>query len=934
MKIVSKLLRAGEGKKLKALQSLVPDINALEPEIQALSDEALKAKTNEFRQRLDNGEDLNDLLLEAFAVVREGAWRVIGKRHFDVQLMGGAALHFGWIAEMKTGEGKTLVGTLPLYLNGLTGKGVHLVTVNDYLASFHAEWMGQVYRWLGLTVGTVLPGQRDNALKRQAYAADITYGTTNEFGFDYLRDNMAPSREAQVQRGHVYAIVDEVDSILIDEARVPLIISGPAAQAAKLYYQFAGIVRGLQRDVDYEVDEEKHTVVPTEEGITKVEQALGVDNLYDAVSAAYVHQLGNALRAKELYRRDREYLVTDGEVKIVDQFTGRILEGRRWSDGLHQAVEAKERVRIKDEDHTWATVTLQNYFRMYDKLAGMTGTALTEAGEFAGTYGLPVVPIPTNKPMVRIDQPDLIYRTEAGKFGAAVNDIAERFERGQPVLVGTASVEKSEVLSRLLEKRGIPHEVLNAKQHTREADIVAQAGRLHSVTVATNMAGRGVDILLGGNPEGLARQETIAGGIDPDSEEGRARQKELLPAMEAACAAEGDKVRQLGGLYVLGSERHEARRIDNQLRGRAGRQGDPGESRFYLSLEDDLMRLFATGALNWVMGKSLPEDQPIEAGMVTKAIERAQTSVEARNAEIRKDILKYDEVRNEQRKVIYARRNLVLDGQDLREETLEILDSAISGVVAEFAPDDYPENWDVDGLHAAVTAYYPTKFTAEELGAAATREQLEESLKTESLAYYEERERSMPGGVDQMRQLERQIMLQIIDHRWREHLIEMDHLYDGIFLRAMGQKDPLTEWTREGYEMFGLLMGSIDADYVKYVMHAQIVVEEPAAPDLDQAHYVSADGPVQGAEAMRQSAAPPAVTPQTAAVATAVGQTPPPGAAPAAPQQSNGGPQPAGQPPAMPETMAPVVKSEHEKTGRNQPCWCGSGKKFKNCHGR
>ena len=936
MKFVTTLLRAGEGKKVKALESLVPDINAFEPEIKALSDEALQGKTVEFKNRLANGEDLNDLLIEAFAVVREAAWRVINKRHFDVQLMGGAALHFGWIAEMKTGEGKTLVGTLPLYLNGLTGEGCHLVTVNDYLARFHAEWMGRVYKWLGLTVGTVLPGDRDTTRKRAAYACDITYGTTNEFGFDYLRDNMAPTRAAQVQRGHVYAIVDEVDSILIDEARVPLIISGPAAQSSKLYYQFAGIVRALMKDVDYEVDEEKHTVVPTEEGINKVEQQLGVDNLYDAVSAAYVHQLQNALRAKELYRRDREYLVVDNEVKIVDQFTGRIQEGRRWSDGLHQAIEAKERVHIKDEDHTWATVTLQNYFRMYGKLAGMTGTAQTEAGEFAGTYGLPVVPIPTHRPMVRLDQPDLIYRTEAAKFNAAVHDISERFERGQPVLVGTASVEKSEVLSRLLEKKGIPHAVLNAKQHTREAEFVSQAGRLHAVTVATNMAGRGVDILLGGNPEGLARQETIAQGLDPDSEEGIARQKELLPALEQSCQAEGDKVRELGGLYVLGSERHEARRIDNQLRGRAGRQGDPGESRFYLSLEDDLMRLFATGALNWVMTKSFPEDQAIEAKMVTKAIERAQTAVEARNAEIRKEVLKYDEVRNEQRKVIYARRAQILDGADLRDETVEILESAIGDLVREFAA-GYSEDWDVDGLLAAVHAYYPTKFTPEELRQAGSAEMLEESLKTEALKYYDDREQSLPGGAEQMRELERQIMLQIIDQRWREHLIEMDHLYDGIFLRAMGQKDPLQEWTREGYDMFGLLMGSIDADYVKYVMHAQIVTEQAAGPDMDQAHYVSAEGAPQGSQAIRSAAAPIAATPQSAAVATQIANS----ALPAA-NSGNGGPRPGaevapqGTPPAQVEepVQLPVVKSEHEKLGRNQPCWCGSGKKFKLCHGR
>src|SRR5579875_1677250 len=642
MSVLSKFLRIGEGKKLRALQSLVPDINALEPELEALSDEDLAHKTVEFKQRLANGEDLNDLLVEAFAVVREAGKRTIGQRHFDVQLMGGAALHFGWIAEMKTGEGKTLVSTLPVYLNALEGRGVHVVTVNDYLAGRDAEWMGAIYRFLGVSVGGVSPKVPDWQAKKDAYNCDVTYGTNTEFGFDYLRDNMARSLEHMVQRGHVYAIVDEVDSILIDEARTPLIISGPSTESARLYYQFAGVARSLTRDVDYEVDEEKRTVAPTEEGIEKVERALGTDNL--------VHQLTQALRAKELYKRDKDYLVVDGEVKIVDEFTGRILEGRRWSDGLHQAVEAKERVPIKEENHTWATVTLQNYFRLYDKLAGMTGTAVTEAAEFLNTYKVQVVPIPTNLPVIRRDYPDLIYRTERGKFSAVVDDVAERYERGQPVLVGTASVEKSEVLSRMFTKRGIPHQVLNAKNHAREAAIIAQAGRLHAVTVATNMAGRGVDILLGGNPEGLAKEELASEGLDLTTDEGQARYAELLAKFKQECAAEGEMVRELGGLYVIGSERHEARRVDDQLRGRSGRQGDPGESRFYLSLEDELMRLFAQGLMQWAMGK-FPEDVPIENRMVTKAIERAQHNVEARNAEIRKDTLKYDEVMNEQRKV-------------------------------------------------------------------------------------------------------------------------------------------------------------------------------------------------------------------------------------------------------------------------------------------
>ncbi len=698
MALFDRILRSGEGRKLKALEGLVPDINALEPGFEALSDDALRAKTPEFRQRLDNGEDLDDLLFESFAVCREAAKRVIGQRHFDVQMMGGAALHFGWIAEMKTGEGKTLVSTLPGYLNGLSGRGMHIITVNEYLASFHAEWMGRIYRWLGLDVGLVIPSRNTSPdEKRLQYAADITYGTNNEFGFDYLRDNMVTKLSAKTQRGHVFAIVDEVDSILIDEARTPLIISGRVADAAKLYYRFASIVRGLQRDVDYEVDEEKRVVAPLEEGIEKVEQALGIENLYDGVAQNLVHQLQAALKAKELYRRDKDYLVANGEVKIVDEFTGRILEGRRWSEGLHQAVEAKEGVKIKEENQTLATITLQNYFRLYEKLAGMTGTATTEAAEFANTYGLQAVPIPTNRPGIRDDQPDVIYRTEDAKFEAVVEDIVERHDIGQPVLVGTISVEKSEKLARLLEKRGVPHEVLNAKQHFREAEIVAQAGRLKAVTVATNMAGRGVDILLGGSPEGLARRDLAAEGLDPATEEGAARYAVLLARHDSECKVEGDKVRETGGVYVLGTERHESRRIDNQLRGRSGRQGDPGESRFYLSLEDELMRLFATGAMAWVMQKAFPDDVPLESKMVTKSVEKAQNTVEARNAEIRKNVLKYDEVMNQQRKVIYALRNQILEGQDLRDKALEELAEAVETVIGAHCVSEYSEEWDLDG---------------------------------------------------------------------------------------------------------------------------------------------------------------------------------------------------------------------------------------------
>src|SRR5579884_2893482 len=737
MSVFQKILHAGEGRKLKLLERIVPEVAELEPEMQARSDDELRALTAIFRERLADGEDLDDLLPEAFAAVREAGVRVLGQRHFDVQIMGGAALHFGWVAEMKTGEGKTLVATLPAYLNALEGKGVHLVTVNDYLAKRDAEWMGRIYNFLGLEVGVVLPEIDDPVAKRSAYAADITYGTNNEFGFDYLRDNMADSREDQVQRGHNYAIVDEVDSILIDEARTPLIISGRADDAHDLYYQFARVVKTLQRDRDYEVDEAKRTVVPTEEGIGRVEKALGVTNLYEHVNQNFVHQLQAALRAKELFKRDVDYVVADGEVKIVDEFTGRILEGRRWSEGLHQAVEAKEGVKIKEENQTLATITLQNYFRLYDKLSGMTGTGVTEAGEFAHTYNVEVVPIPTNKPMIRADQGDLIYKTEEAKFNAVVDDLVERHEKGQPVLVGTISVEKSEYLSRQLDKRGIPHTVLNAKQHEREAHIVTQAGRIGSVTVATNMAGRGVDIILGGNPEGLADQEIQREGSS--KAENPERWQELYARFKPECDAEGQEVREVGGLYVLGTERHESRRIDNQLRGRSGRQGDPGESRFYLSLEDDLMRIFATGAMNWVMGKALPDDVPIEAKMVSKAIERAQRTVEDRNFEIRKDVLKYDEVMNEQRKVVYKRRQMVLDGEDLKEQALEAIQAAITRAVDTFLPGDFEEEWDFGELLSYVAQYYPTDTTVAVLEEIGNRYNITDHLIEEALAKYEEK---------------------------------------------------------------------------------------------------------------------------------------------------------------------------------------------------
>jgi preprotein translocase subunit SecA len=935
MGILDRILRAGEGKKLRALEGLVPDINALEPETHALSDGALQAKTAEFRQRLDNGATLDDLLIEAFAVTREAANRVIGQRHFDVQLMGGAALHFGWVAEMKTGEGKTLVSTLPVYLNALGGKGVHLVTVNDYLARFHAEWMGRIHNFLRLDVGLIIPGYRESsAEKRASYAADVTYGTNNEFGFDYLRDNMAATLADKVQRGHSYAIVDEVDSILIDEARTPLIISGRIADAAKLYYDFAQIVSRLRRDEDYEVEEDKRVVVPLEAGIDKVEAALGIDNLYDEVQQNLVHQLTAALKAKELYKRDKDYIVQNGEVKIVDEFTGRILEGRRWSEGIHQAVEAKERLRIKEENQTLATITLQNYFRMYDKLAGMTGTAQTEAAELMNTYALAVVPIPTNERVARIDQADLIYKSEIAKFDAVAEDIADKYERGQPVLVGTISVEKSEHLSRLLAERGVSHEVLNAKQHTREAHIVAQAGRLHGVTVATNMAGRGVDIKLGGDPEGLARQAVITEGFTPDllvdefelpvpltemDEEFRtnraaalARYDQLLAEFDERCRAEGDKVRELGGLYVLGTERHESRRIDNQLRGRSGRQGDPGESRFYLSLDDELMRLFATGALSWVMGRALPDDEAIEAKMVTKAIERAQTTVEQRNGEIRKNVLKYDEVMNEQRKVIYQRRDQILEGMDLKAAAMDYLAEAVNALLESYCQSVSDDEWDLEGLAKELKTFWPNDIVEDQLAAEGSTDDIYDLVMADASSFYDKREAEL--GSEVMRDVERQVMLRIIDQRWREHLEEMDYLQEGINLRAMGQVDPLTEWQREGFEMFGAMMRGIAQDFVRYVMHVQVVRQEAPAPIVQNVQQTSSDDSASDgfATAAQAAAASGEIAPELAASAarTATATAPAP-----AKQQT-------------------VVKDEWAKTPRNAPCPCGSGKKFKMCHGR
>ena len=893
-----KILKAGEGKRAKQLAELVGPINELSGEMAGLTDAELRAKTDVFKERLAEGETLDDILIEAYAVVREAASRVLGQRHYDVQLMGGMALHFGWIAEMKTGEGKTLVSTLPVYLNALAGNGVHVVTVNDYLATRDANWMGQLHRWLGLSVGRVGPDLPDFEQKREAYLCDITYGTNTEFGFDYLRDNMARRREHMVQRGHPYAIVDEVDSILIDEARTPLIISGPAADVTKLYYQFASIARTLVRDDDYEVDEEKKTVIPTESGIEKVERLLGVNNLYDAVATNYVHQLGQALRAKELFHRDKEYLVDAGVVKIVDEFTGRTLDGRRWSDGLHQAVEAKERVRIQEENHTWATVTLQNYFRLYEKLAGMTGTAETEAGEFGSTYNLPVVPIPTHRPSSRKDLPDLIYKTEDGKISAIIEEVRERNTKGQPVLLGTASVEKSELISRELSKAGIAHEVLNAKHHFREAEIVAQAGRKFAVTVATNMAGRGVDVILGGNPEGLAVREVLARGVKPDDEGYAAQVAEAEAKFQAMCDAEGDEVRALGGLYVLGSERHDSRRIDNQLRGRSGRQGDPGESRFFLSLEDDLLRLFATGAVSWVMGRTMPDDVPIEAKMVSKAIERAQNTVEGRNAEIRKDVLKYDEVMNEQRKVIYGRRQQVIDGEDIHDTTIALIEEVLGAVVERQLDSEFYEEWDVRALLNELMTYYPVTLDEETISQYGERDDVIALVVEDALTLYQSKCDSFPEGLETAKEIERDVMLQVVDQRWREHLSDMDYLRDGIYLRQVAQQDPLTAWQKEGYELFEALLVSINHDYVRYVTHveAQVVEEEAAIAD-------AADAGLENAQTNIDAVAPGAT--------------------------------------ALPAHVAPVretnahpLPKEGDKIGRNDPCWCGSGRKFKQCHGR
>ncbi|MEU6451308.1 preprotein translocase subunit SecA [Streptomyces sp. NPDC046979] len=870
MSVLSKIMRAGEGKILRKLHRIADQVNSIEEDFADLSDAELRALTDEYKQRYADGEALDDLLPEAFAAVREAAKRVLGQRHYDVQIMGGAALHMGYVAEMKTGEGKTLVGTLPAYLNALSGEGVHIVTVNDYLAERDSEMMGRVHKFLGLNVGCILANQTP-AQRREMYRCDITYGTNNEFGFDYLRDNMAWSKDELVQRGHNFAIVDEVDSILVDEARTPLIISGPADQATKWYGDFAKLVtrlkkgeagntlKGIEETGDYEVDEKKRTVAIHESGVSKVEDWLGIDNLYESVNTPLVGYLNNAIKAKELFKKDKDYVVLDGEVMIVDEHTGRILAGRRYNEGMHQAIEAKEGVDIKDENQTLATITLQNFFRLYKRhdhdekeqpgLSGMTGTAMTEAAEFHQIYKLGVVPIPTNRPMVRKDQSDLIYRTEVAKFEAVVDDIEEKHRKGQPILVGTTSVEKSEYLSQQLSKRGVQHEVLNAKQHDREATIVAQAGRKGSVTVATNMAGRGTDIKLGGNPEDLAEAELRQRGLDPEEhiEEWAAALPAALERAEQAVKAEFEEVKDLGGLYVLGTERHESRRIDNQLRGRSGRQGDPGESRFYLSLGDDLMRLFKAQMVERVMSMAnVPDDVPIENKMVTRAIASAQSQVETQNFETRKNVLKYDEVLNRQREVIYGERRRVLEGEDLQEQIQHFMNDTIDAYVQAETAEGFPEDWDLDRLWGAFKQLYPVKVTVEELEEAAgdraglTADYIEESIKDDIQEQYEARETQL--GSEIMRELERRVVLSVLDRKWREHLYEMDYLQEGIGLRAMAQKDPLVEYQREGFDMFQAMMEGIKEESVGYLFNLEVQVEqqveevpvEDAAPSLDK----------------------------------------------------------------------------------------------------
>lgn len=827
--VLERVLRVGEGRILRRLKAYAEAINQLEDDFTDLTDEELKNETAELRERYGNGESLDDLLPEAFAAVREASKRTLGMRHFDVQLMGGAALHLGNIAEMKTGEGKTLVATLAAYLNAIPARGVHVITVNDYLASYQSELMGRIFRTLGMTTGCILSGQTPE-VRRQQYACDITYGTNNEFGFDYLRDNMAWQSSDMVQRGHFFAVVDEVDSILIDEARTPLIISGPSSgEANRWFSEFARIATRLVPGEDFEVDEKKRTVGVLEPGIEKVEDHLGIDNLYESANTPLISFLNNSIKAAALFKRDKDYVVMNGEVLIVDEHTGRILAGRRYNEGIHQAIEAKEGVTVKAENQTLATVTLQNYFRLYSKISGMTGTAETEAAEFMSTYKLGVVPIPTNKPMKRIDQSDLVYKNEQSKFEQVVEDIVERHAKGQPVLVGTTSVEKSELLSRMLAKRGVRHEVLNAKNHAREAAIIAQAGRHGSVTVATNMAGRGTDIMLGGNAEFLAVTEMNAKGLSPvdTPEEYEAEWDAVFSRVKEQVQVEADRVIDAGGLYVLGTERHESRRIDNQLRGRSGRQGDPGESRFYLSLQDDLMRLFNAGAAEALMSRStVPDDLAIESKVVSRAIRSAQSQVESRNAEIRKNVLKYDDVLNRQREAIYTDRRHILEGDDLQDRVQTFLEQVITEIVETHTAAGHSDDWDFEQMWTELKTLYPVSLTIDEVlsegGTKITPQFLVRELVSDAKLAYSKREESL--GRTATRELERRVVLSVIDRRWRDHLYEMDYLKDGIGLRAMAQRDPLIEYQREGYALFQSMMGQIREDAVGFLFNLEVEV--------------------------------------------------------------------------------------------------------------
>ena len=945
--IIDKLLRIGEGKIIRQLEVVAKAVNAIEDDFVKMSDDELRGMTAEFRERLANGEDLDDLMPEAFATVREAAKRVIGQRHFDVQIMGGAALHMGNIAEMKTGEGKTLVATLPSYLNALADKGVHVVTVNDYLAKYHAEWMGRIHHFLGLTTGVILPQMRP-AERREAYNCDITYGTNNELGFDYLRDNMAGSIEECVQRGHAFAVVDEVDSILIDEARTPLIISGPTQDEVKWYAEFAKIVKTLNRDEDYEVDEKKRTISVLEPGITKVEDHLGIENLYESVNTSLISFLNNSIKAKELFRNDKEYVVIDGEVLIVDEHTGRMLAGRRYNDGLHQAIEAKEGVTVREEYQTLATVTLQNYFRLYEKLSGMTGTAMTEASEFDKIYNLGVVPIPTNKPMARVDQADLVYRTEEAKYDAVVADIAERNAKGQPVLVGTVSVEKSEHLSNKLKKLGVPHSVLNAKVHADEAKIVAMAGHKGAVTVATNMAGRGTDIMLGGSVEFLADAELRKKGLEPAGEtadEYEAAWPGTLEEIKAQVAAEHDEVRDLGGLYVVGTERHESRRIDNQLRGRSGRQGDPGESRFYLSLQDELMRLFKSEWVDRVLTMlKIPDDVPIENKRVTSAIANAQGQVESQNFESRKNVLKYDDVMDRQRKVIYGERREVLEGADLQEQIRTFIDDVVAGTVTG-ALMEFQEEWDLEQLWTDLKQLWPItldhKALVDEAGGLTNidRQELIDALKEDAHAAYDRREEEM--GEEVLRELERRVLLSVLDRKWREHLYEMDYLREGIYLRAYSQRDPLVEYQREGFDMFAAMMDGIKEEAVGFLFNLEVQLDEEDEEEGE--FHFHADGS-RHAGPMHQGAfaEPPVEEPMRRELPTSAPQP----AGREAPQiRAKGLTTP--KQPANLSYSAPSEDGDVEvkgatasnaddpfaEVGRNALCPCGSGKKFKRCHG-